>query len=273
MAAHEQRVDALVGPHMKRRQAGRSHPVFDFLFTYYSYRPAHLRRWHPGVGAVLAGDAPHQRWRGYVRRSDGVAIDPGMLDERRETISWIRDLLSATESRPAFTGCFGLHEWAMLYRTHPDDVRHDAWPLRLGHDGTDAVVESHRIRCSHYDAFRFFTDDARPRNTLTPTREQQVQLEQPGCLHANMDVYKWSYKLAPLVPSELVADAFVLASEIRELDMRASPYDLADLGYSPVRIETSEGKAEYVAAQRAFADRAGALRSRLVQEIDSWFDN
>ena len=38
--------------------------------------------------------------------------------------------------------------------------------------------------------------------------------------------------------------------------MRASPYDLTELGYQPVPIETAAGKAEYVAAQR------GVRRSR-----------
>lgn len=47
----------------------------------------------------------------------------------------------------------------------------------------------------------------------------------------NRDLYKWAYKLSPLVPSELVADCFALARKIRTLDVRASPYDLADLGY------------------------------------------
>ena len=27
--------------------------MHDFLFTYYSQRPAALRRWHPGFGVVL----------------------------------------------------------------------------------------------------------------------------------------------------------------------------------------------------------------------------
>lgn len=72
-------------------------------------------------------------------------------------------------------------------------------------------------------------------------------------------LYKWAYKLCPLVPSELVAGCFALAREIRALDMRASPYDLADLGYPPVRVETPEGRAEYVTAQRGFAERAAVL--------------
>ena len=83
-----------------------------------------------------------------------------------------------------------------------------------------------------------------------------------------MDLYKHAFRLSPLVPSELVADCFALAWDIRELDMRASPHDLADLGYEPVRIETAEGRTEYVARQRAFAERAAPLRQRLVEECD-----
>jgi hypothetical protein len=83
-----------------------------------------------------------------------------------------------------------------------------------------------------------------------------------------MDLYKHAFRLTPLVASELVADCFALAWDIRELDMRASPYDLGDLGYEPVRIETPEGKAEYVAAQRAFAERGAPLRRRLIDECD-----
>ena len=84
-----------------------------------------------------------------------------------------------------------------------------------------------------------------------------------------MDVYKWAYKLSPLVPGELVVDAFELAREIRALDMRASPYDLSALGYDPLPIETAAGKAEYTAAQRALATRAAALRRRLVDILGS----
>jgi hypothetical protein len=79
-----------------------------------------------------------------------------------------------------------------------------------------------------------------------------------------MDLYKWAYKLVPLTPSELILDCFVLAKDVRALDMRASPYDLTGLGYSPVRIETPAGRAEYAAAQREFADRGAVLRQRLV---------
>jgi hypothetical protein len=82
------------------------------------------------------------------------------------------------------------------------------------------------------------------------------------------DLYKWATKLTPVVPSELVMDCFELAREIRELDMRASPYDLGELGYEPVPIETPEGKAAYAAEQRAFAARGQALRRLLLDAID-----
>ena len=237
----------------------------DFLFDYYSFRPALLRRWHPGPGAVLGGAAAAD----YLRRPDYRAVDGGVtldlgavLDRRGETVRFVRRLLGATASRQPHLGCLGMHEWAMVYRA--GEIRHAGWPLRLDADRIAAVVEERGLRCSHFDAFRFFTEAARPRNALQPRRETQVALEQGGCLHANMDVYRWAYKLSPLTPSELIADCFELAGEIRVLDMRASPYDFAALGYSAVRMETAEGRAEYVGAQRDFAQRAAVLRNRLL---------
>jgi hypothetical protein len=264
--AHAARIDRWTAPHRERRRRGEKHPVLDFLFTYYSETPGRLRRWHPGPSVALAGRAPHTGWRWYATDAGVVQLDVDAFGaERGDTVRFVRRLLTATASRPAFSGCFGLHEWAMVYR---DDATRHPVPLRLGQAGTDAVVEAHPIRCSHFDAFRFFTPAAVDRNRLQPTRETQPELEQPGCLHAGMDLYKWAYKLSPATPGELVADCFELAVEIRELDMRASPYDLREHGYEPVAIETPEGKAEYVAAQRRFAERGAVLRSRLIDVCD-----
>ncbi|GAA4916206.1 3-methyladenine DNA glycosylase [Streptomonospora salina] len=275
---HHERVDALLAGHLDRRSRGIAHPVEDFLFTYYSHRPAQLRRWHPGPGVLLEGGAPSGAggWYREAGAADargrtvrGAALDTEAFAAKRgRTVEFVRALLGAVQQRPAHLGCFGLHEWAMVYRLPADEMRHAQVPLRLGAEGTDRVVESHRVRCSHFDAFRFFTDAARPRNTLQPTRESQVETDQPGCLHANMDLYKWAYKLSPGVPGELVADCFELARDIRELDMRASPYDLRGHGYEPVEIETPQGKAAYVEAQRGFAERSGDLRARLLEVCD-----
>jgi len=251
--------------HLSRHHEARKHPVEDFLFTYYVYRPAQLRRWHPGPGIALEGASERAEWAGYRYADGAAALDlESFLATRAPTVRFVANLLSATAARPAHLGCFGLHEWAMVYRQTPQQRRHGEWPLRLGQAGTDEVVESHQIRCSHFDAFRFFTDLARPLNTLDPQRNSQVGMEQPGCLHANMDLYKWAYKLSPATPSDLTADCFDLAREVRELDMRAAPYDLRPLGYEPVEIETPDGKATYVDAQRDFGARAQVLRDRMI---------
>ena len=270
-AAHRERMGAWLTPHAERRRRGEAHPVLDFLFTYYSETPGRLRRWRPGADVALApgdgGPAPHAGWRWYTTRDDGaVTLDrAAFLTDRGDTVGFVRGLLAVTASRPAATGCFGLHEWAMVHRA--DETRHRL-QLRLGPAGTDAVVEEHPIRCTHYDAFRFFTPSAIGLNRVRPTRATQVDLEQPGCLHATMDLYKWSYKLGPAVPGELLAECFALAAEVRELDMRASPYDLRAHGYQPVAIETATGRVEYVAAQRRFAERGAELRARLLAVCD-----
>jgi hypothetical protein len=242
--AHRARLAPYVEPHLARRRADEKHPVHDFLFTYYSFSPAKLMTWEPG-------------WP----ESGG----PELLAARLPLVRSIRALLVATMARSPHTGCFGLHEWAMVHGTAA--TRHPV-PLRLGPAGTDEVVESHRITCSHFDAYRFFTESARPRNTLSPGRDDRAAYEQPGCLHATMDLYKHAFRLWPLVSSDLVADCFVLAWAVREVDMRASPYDFTHLGLEPIRIETADGKREYAAAQRAFAERAAPLRERLVEVCD-----
>jgi hypothetical protein len=267
--AHAERADALTAGHRARRAAGQRHAIEDFLFEYYSTRPSLLRRWHPGAGVVLEpgprGRAPHAGWRWYATDAgSGVRLDvDAFLADRGDTVAFVHRLLTATASRPAFTGCFGLHEWAMVYRAG-EELRHPL-PLRLGPAGTDAVVEAQPVRCTHFDAFRFFTPDAVPLNRLQPTRATQVELEQPGCLHASMDCHKWAGKLGPAVPGELALDCFVLARDVRLLDMQASPYDLSSYGHPPVAIETAEGKAEYVHRQRELADRAAGLRARLIE--------
>ena len=267
--AHRDRVGRWTLPHRERRRRAAAHPVLDFLFTYYSHRPAQLEQWHPGPGVALRDADAFLAVPGHVRSADcAVTLDPAALPDRhRATAAFVRALLVATAARPPRLGCFGLHEWAMVYRTeHP---RHATVPLRLGADGTDEVVESLPVHCTHHDAYRFFTAAARPRNALAPTRADQVALEQPGCLHATMDLYKWAYKLSPATPGDLLVDCFTLAADVRELDMRASPYDLADLGYPPVRIETATGRAEYARAQAGFARRAAPLRNRLIDLCDA----
>jgi hypothetical protein len=274
--AHEARVRAWTDPHQERTARGERHPVYDFLFTYYAFRPAWLRRWHPGPDVRLTGAGAREflRWPEYREGllDDGerfVALDPAtMTSRRRDFVRWLRSLLAGMQARPAFFGCFGMHEWAMVYRQTPDEVRHNAWPLRFAPAELARIVEASSLCCSHFDAFRFFTGPARPINRLQPTRVDAPELEQRGCLHANMDLYKWAFKLAPYTPAELVADCFELARDVREVDMRASPYDLRALGFAPIAIETAEGRADYERLQRTFTARGEPLRERLIALCD-----
>ncbi len=266
-AAHEQRVRAWTDPHQARQARGEKHPVEDFLFEYYRFRPSWLRRWHPGPDVALQGEGAQEflRWPEYQRTADGIVLNVGSFDAgRRDTLVWLLGLLRTTAERPPQFACFGLHEWAMVYRQTPAEVRHNAWPLRFPPEELARIVEAQPIRCSHFDAFRFFTAPARSLNRLQPERATVPQFEQRGCLHANMDLYKWAFKLAPFTPSELIADCFALAREIRLVDMRASPYHLADLGLPPIAIETPEGRTDYERHQRTFAERSQPLRARLI---------
>ncbi|MDR7084592.1 hypothetical protein J2X01_003903 [Arthrobacter ginsengisoli] len=282
-SAHQSRVRRYADPYLARRSAGKKHPVEDFLFTYYTQKPGQLARWHPGGGVVLSGAAAAERagWK-YHRTPDAgelaaagvpagaaaVMVDvEAFLRDRLDALQFAGIILAGTAARPAQFGCFGLHEWAMVYRQDKFELRHEYLQLRLGSGRTDEVVEENRIRCSHFDAFRFYTPDAVALNSLQPSRENQRVLEQPGCLHANMDLYKWAYKLAPLLPSELVMDCFELSWRIRAMDMQASPYDLKEWGYPPILIETPEGKAAYVEHQRSFAAESQELRQRLLREL------
>jgi len=269
-ALHEQRVREFLHDH--RDPAGEPHPVWDFLFTYYSLRPGQLTCWHPGYGVLLPGAEAIRRYRnrtGYMVCGDGVTVSDDYLARRSDTVAFIEGLLAATAGRPAQFNCFGMHEWAMVYRS--DTVRHTRVPLRLGAPGTDAVVESMPLRCSHFDAYRFFTADARPRNALALARAGQVGHEQPGCIHANMDLFKWACKLGPLVAAELTMDCLVLAADARELDMRASPYDLSGYGFAAIRIEEPAGRAEYVRRQTEIASRAAVLRTALLARCRALF--
>ncbi len=269
-ASQQSRADELTRGRRTRASRGEQHPVDDFLYTYYSYKPAVLRRWHPGENVELEGAATtaraESRWYVGGAAAGSLVVDgSGFRTQYAALVQNIGRILRATAGRAGSFGCFGLHEWAMVYRQQSH--RHDV-PLRLSQEATDAVVEAHDLRCTHFDAFRFFTAAAVPRNRDDLTREQQPASEQPGCLHAGMDLYKWAVKLGPLVPGELLLDAFDHARAIRILDMEASPYDLSAWGYAPVPIETADGKADYVRRQRAFAERGQLLRERLLGVID-----
>ena len=254
-------------PHALRRQKHLKDPTVDFLFEYYSFRPSHLQKWSPGFGVILKGgdtnDFPGSEY--FEPVEDGVRLSLKNTTDRFEHgTRWILSLLESTSARLPQYGCFGLHEWAMVYKV--DELRHNQLPLRVSQKELNDVVETGPVNCSHYDAFRFFTPDARPLNSRQMDRNDMMSCEQPGCLHANMDVYRWAFKRYPWIGSDLIMDAFELALDIRHLDMAASPYDLAESGIDPVKIETESGRQQYIRHQKEFAARAAVLRDQLIVE-------
>lgn len=266
---HYSIVEPWITPRLTRRARQEKHPVDDFLFEYYPISPKKLRNWHPGFGYALEATAQDFDELADARYEfvDGViSIDSTWFKDSQSTFDTIRNFLALTHSRPARSGCFGLHEWAMVLGQN--DVRHEAWPLRLSQDEIRATINEQGLRCTHFDAFRFFTDEARPINPLQLTRIDQIDQEQPGCLHGNMDLYKYAQQLAPLLGSEIIRETFALARDIRLVDMQVAPYDLLELGVVPIRVETPEGRAEFVKRQRDFAMRAGVLRERIISAIE-----
>ncbi len=265
---------ARVSPHadafLKRRMAGETHAVHDFLFTYYSCSPQKLKQWVPSIeeelvvsGQILE-EYPWLNAYWFCLKKDVLFLNrEKMTGTTRGLASFIAELCGNISLRPPRFGCFGLHEWAMVYKLSSEELRHKKHRLRLSSDELAAFVESQTICCSHYDAYRFFTKEAHPLNTLNPLLETRLNMEQGGCVHANMDLYKWAAKLWPWIGSDFLAKAFALALEGRELDMRASPYDLQAEGYLPICIETEEGRRQYQKEQQLYAERATALREEL----------
>jgi hypothetical protein len=264
---HRRRVEPWIAPRLQRRRDRQRHPVDDFLFDYYRLRPAQLAAWHPGIGVGL--DDPTSTYRDhsdYLVNDDVAWVDTLRFPRRRRAVERGLVIMQSTISRSAEYSCFGMHEWAMVYGLDQSQVRHEQLPLRLTPDQVATVVDSVGLRCTHFDAYRFFTGPA-ARKQLPLSRASQPDDEQAACLHAGMDLYRYAYEAGPFLRSDLVADCFEHARRARQLDMRASPYDVSEFGLSVVPVETPAGRAQYVAAQKELAESAGWLRSRLIQEF------
>lgn len=268
-AAHAERTDLWIQPRLARRARGESHPIEDFLFEYYPFSPSKLRSWHPGYPVVLegAGARAFLSHPAYTEVPGGVTVGIGWLHDRIGRLRTAIGILEGTASRPAATGCFGLHEWAMTYGLAQDEVRHSSLALRLTPSTIADTVEHLGLRCTHLDAYRFFTPAAMPLNASMPTRASQAEHEQPGCLHASMDLYKYAFWFSPMVPSTLIADCFENAMRARVLDMRASPYDMAPFDLEPIPVETVEGRRAYVNEQMALVASSEPLRIRLLEVL------
>lgn len=269
---HTQLLSPLADAFVERRKSRITHPVYDFLFTYYGLSPQKLKQWVPSfeqnieIDPFILEQFPWLNAYWFQTSNQVLTCNYQKLTKNILGLaSFVANLCHNILERAPRFGCFGLHEWAMVYKLSEDSIRYQNRPLRLTPHELAKFVESQKLCCTHYDAFRFFTEEAKPLNSFNPHLETRLQLEQAGCVHANMDLYKWSIKLWPWIGSDFIAKAFFLAVECRELDMRASPYDLREDGFQPICIETDEGRKLYQKEQQNLTEKATHLRKDLYQ--------
>ncbi|KAJ1453556.1 hypothetical protein M885DRAFT_485535 [Pelagophyceae sp. CCMP2097] len=289
-SAHRARVSKILGGSPEVIARDKGNPVVNFIFTYYyGFKPRDLSRWSPGPNVSLqvaddgvtgGGGIEDELAKGNWHRLKGdlLLLTPPEL-KRRETFQHARGTISATSKRAPVWNCYGLHEWAMVYADSAPLRQH--LPLRLDNAAIAAVVEAPgALRCTHFDAYRFFTPAAKPLNLHADlSRSNQTKYEQPGCVHAQMDLFKYSIKLGAFLDAKILADALEIAFEARVLDMRASPYDLSEfdgsrgLDLSPLRArgprqKTSAGRKQYTMLQARLSHRAEPVRRDVLFAYD-----
>ena len=304
---HEKELDSMLYPPGEclkiRQHTVKTNPIYNFLHTYYRYSAKNLRYYSPGIDVVMEAkketsnsgsnsiSKSNKKKESYISQLDpkylhllnddccSYILPPTATIDPASPFGWItlsrnRDLLMNTDSRVPFFGCFGYHEWAMLYSgrnqglsqplpSHQKDV-----PIRVSQEVIDDVVETMGLRCTHYDAYRFFHPSVQPLNVIHPlTRTNQIEHEQPGCVHTAMDLFKYAYQIYPFISSSLLRACIHVALTARKLDMRASPYDTTNVLYCgpPICVETLEGRNQYQEEQKVLALEAAKVREQLIQ--------
>eukprot|EP01031_Cornospumella_fuschlensis_P040905 gene40905-49895_t len=175
----------------RRQHLVKDHPIYNFLHRYYRYTTDDLLKYSPGLEVALAGIDPrkpahcsivHCTYMQYDHRNNNIgfyhkeSIRKLLASSRGKfggaDLVHNRDVLRRTSNKPPFFGCFGLHEWAMLYsgRRVEGSVaapRHqENLALRVPQRTIDEVVEGGELKCTHFDAWRFFHPAAQPWNMI-----------------------------------------------------------------------------------------------------------
>ncbi|OEU14442.1 hypothetical protein FRACYDRAFT_240984 [Fragilariopsis cylindrus CCMP1102] len=190
---------------------------------------------------------------------------------------WYKSILETTIQSEPILHCYGLHEWAMQYHPFgaekpPSGKYQQHLPLRVSREIINTTVERKGLRCTHVDALRFFAPAAAPLNHHGSflEREDQLRLEQSGCVHSHMDLLKIALKLIPYCDSQLLVDIVDIALEARTLDVGASPYDCSQYKYEDgqdivmIPVETTEGRKQYKELQTKLMYKTESIRKRLL---------
>ena len=292
---HSAEVDRIM---QNQRSIQTQNPVFNFLHSYYNVRGArgvrNLKRLtvpaQPNKPTLLPGATANDirngllHNRGAIIKSHGILYDPAETYQtatahNATSFLWNRNLLAATMGAKPLLNCFGLHEWAMLYWPEgasppPSAAYQEKLPLRVDRQTINSVVERGGVSCTHFDALRFFAPAAMPYSRLGDLgkmqRKHQLQLEQPACVHAQMDTLRFALRLSPWLPSSTLTECLELAVAARMIDVSASPYDARAFGIAPIKVETERGKEEYREAQLALMRRSFPVRVSLLRAYDDF---
>ena len=123
---HRKRMESLLYPEhaehgstlKERRHAVDQHPIYNFLHTYYRYSAESLMRYSPGPGVRLL-DTDMTSNSGLLH-SVLLLLCCGRSVHRQDKLNSLRqprDFMNTIDKQPVFS-CYGLHEWAMLYKGH-----------------------------------------------------------------------------------------------------------------------------------------------------------
>lgn len=85
---------------------------------------------------------------GSLRKAEQPRTLCGVLRcaTRRVQVQWMRDLLVTTSARPPVFHCFGLHEWAMLFR--PPGAEEGGVDARSVHQTLPLRVSQEQVSCA-----------------------------------------------------------------------------------------------------------------------------
>ncbi|NQZ59621.1 MAG: 3-methyladenine DNA glycosylase, partial [Lentisphaeraceae bacterium] len=127
---HEKKIIELTKDWQLTRQQKKKHPVIDFLFTYYSFSFNRLKAWTPGLGVSLEGPIVSPLSANRFAEEGGIInLRSDLLPVHRlKAFEWTHSLLLKTPKNPPSFNCFGLHEWAMVYKD--ENIRHQSLGLR-----------------------------------------------------------------------------------------------------------------------------------------------
>ena len=191
---------------------------------------------------------------------------------------WYRAVLEQTLTAEPVLYCYGLHEWAMQYQPPgapipPSSKYQSHVPLRVTQDTLNRAVERVGTRCTHVDALRYFAPAAASLNYHGEQlqRMDQIRLEQPGCVHAHMDLLKIILKLEPFVDATLRQQVLEIAILARKLDIGASPYDVTSTYHvEMIPIETEEGRVLYRQRQLELMKIVQPIRTKVLRAYNAF---